>query len=93
MFFNPSIAKELEMAKGDDERHKILDPVYPQARMLWFYIVLVCRCLCKGEHLLTPYDAQLLGLVDEVLGGGPVESRREWRKSNPDYCQYDTEPK
>jgi ATP-dependent protease ClpP protease subunit len=93
MFFNPSIAKELEIAEDDDERHKILDPVYPQARMLWFYLVLVCRCLCKGEHLLTPYDAQLLGLVDEVLGGGPVESRREWRKTNPDYCQYDTAPR
>jgi ATP-dependent protease ClpP protease subunit len=86
MFFKTEIAAELNKAKDDDERRKILDPVYPQARILWLYIVLICRCLCKGEHLLTPYDAQLLGLVDEVLGGGLVESRREWRKSQPDYC-------
>lgn len=89
IFFGRSIATELENAKDDAERHNILDPVYPQARMLWFYFVSLCRCLCSGEHLLTPYDAQLLGLVDEVLGGGLVESRREWRKKQPDYVQND----
>jgi ATP-dependent protease ClpP protease subunit len=87
MFFGRSIATELENAKDNTERSKILDPLYPQARMLWFYIVLICRCLCSGEHYLTPYDAQLLGLVDEVLGGGPIESIREWRKRQPDYIQ------
>lgn len=87
IFFGRSMATELENAKDDAERHKILDPVYPQARMLWFYFVSLCRCLCSGEHLLTPYDAQLLGLVDEVLGGGLIESRREWRKKQPDYVQ------
>ncbi len=69
IFFGRSIATELKNAKDNTERHRILDPVYPQARMLWFYIVSLCRCLCRGEHLLTPYDAQLLGLVDEVLAG------------------------
>ena len=65
-------------AKDDDERRKILEPVYPQARVFWFYIVLICKCLCSGDHLLTPRDAQLLGIVDEVLGGGAVQSLREW---------------
>jgi hypothetical protein len=74
-------------AKDEAERNRLLAPVYPQARMLWFYIVLLCRCLCRGDHFLTPGDAQLLGLVDEVLGGGPVVSRREWRKTNPDLAQ------
>jgi ATP-dependent protease ClpP protease subunit len=87
IFFGRSIATELKNAKGDAERRKILDPVYPQARMFWFYIVSICRCLCIGEHGLTPYDAQLLGLVDEVLGGGFIASRREWRKKQPDYVQ------
>jgi ATP-dependent protease ClpP protease subunit len=87
IFFGGSIKTELDNAKDDTDRGRILAPVYPQARMLWFYIVSLCRCLCSGEHLLTPYDAQLLGFVDEVLGGGPVESRREWRKSQPDYVQ------
>ena len=85
IFFGRSIAEELEKAKDITERNKILGPVYPQARILWYYIVLICRCLCRGEHFLTPADAQLLGLVDEVLGGGPVQSAREWRKSSPDY--------
>lgn len=87
IFFARSIAKELQEAKSDKERSDILDPVYPQARMFWYYMVLICRCLCKGDHLLTPGDAQLLGLVDEVLGGGPVQSKREWRKTSPDYEQ------
>jgi len=87
IFFKRSIATELEKAKDDTERSQILDPLYPQALMLWFYIVSICRCLCSGEHTLTPYDAQLLGLVDEVLGGGPVESVREWRRKQPDYDQ------
>jgi ATP-dependent protease ClpP protease subunit len=89
IFFERSISTELKNAKDNTERRKILDPLYPQARMLWFYIVSICRCLCSGEHFLTPYDAQLLGLVDEVLGGGLVESRREWRKRQPDYVQND----
>jgi hypothetical protein len=85
LFFGRSIAQEIKNAKDNAERHKILAPVYPQARMLWHYMVLICRCLCRGEHFLRPGDAQLLGLVDEVLGGGPVESKREWRKASPDY--------
>jgi len=83
LFFGRPIADEIKGAKDHSERAKIMEPVYPQARMLWYYIVLICRCLCEGDHLLTPGDAQLLGLVDEVLGGGPVESKREWRKANP----------
>lgn len=85
LFFGRSISEELKKAKDVQERNKILNPVYPQARMLWHYMVLICRCLCRGEHSLTPGDAQLLGLVDEVIGGGPVESKREWRKASPDY--------
>jgi len=85
IFFGRPIYEKLKKTKDDQERYKILSPVYPQARMLWHYMVLICRCLCRGEHFLTPGDAQLLGLVDEVIGGGPVESRREWRKASPDY--------
>lgn len=85
IFFGRSIKDEMKNAKDNAARGKILAPVYNQARILWYYIVLICRCLCRGDHFLSPSDAQLLGLVDEVLGGGPVVSQREWRKSNPDY--------
>lgn len=87
LFFDRLIMDKIRNAKNSAARRKILDPFYPQARILWYYIVLVCRCLCRGDHLLSPGDAQLLGLVDEVLGGGAVQSRREWRKSSPDYEQ------
>lgn len=87
IFFGRSIAEDLRKAKNSTARRKILAPVYPQARILWYYIVLMCRCLCRGDHLLNPRDAQLLGLVDEVLGGGPVQSKREFQKSLPEYQQ------
>ena len=85
LFFNESIADQLRGAKNHEERNNILAPIYPKARILWYYIVLVCKCLCRGEHILKPGDAQLLGLVDEVLGGGPIESRREFTKANPNF--------
>lgn len=84
-FFEKSILENVRGAKNKQERNKVLAPFYPQGRFFWYYIVLVCRCLCRGNHFLTPYDAQLLGLLDEVLGGGYIQSKREWRKTQPGY--------
>lgn len=84
-FFDNKTAEKFHAEKSSQEQNKILAPFYPQARLFWYYIVLICRCLCRGDHLLTPYDAQLLGLVDEVLGGGHIQSKREWRKTQPNY--------
>ncbi len=82
-FFGRSIAEELTGAKTEEDRNRILAPVFPHAKLFWHYIVLICRALFEGDHLLTPADAQMLGIVDEVLGGGPVQSRREFlRESN-----------
>lgn len=85
IFLGRSIADEMKNAKDNAARRKVLESVYPQARILWYYIVLICRCLCRGDHFLSPEDAQLLGLVDEVLGGGLVQSKREWQKSSKEY--------
>ncbi len=84
-FFEKDIADKITEAKDEEVRNNLLAPFYPQARLFWYYIVLICRCLCRGDHYLTPGDAQALGLVDEVLGGGPIQSRREWRKAQPNY--------
>jgi len=84
-FFERDTADKITKAKDEEERNNLLAPFYPQARLFWYYIVLICRCLCRGNHFLTPSDAQVLGLVDEVLGGGPIQSRREWRKAQPNY--------
>lgn len=80
MFYGKVIADNLKKAKNEAEKNEILAPVYPQARIFWYYVVLICRCLCRRENLLTPSDTQLLGIVDDVLGGGPIQSVRQWRK-------------
>jgi ATP-dependent protease ClpP protease subunit len=79
-FFGRSVAEELQAAKSNEEKDRILAPVFPYAKLFWHYVVLVCRALFEGDHLLTPSDAQILGIVDELLGGGPIESRREFMR-------------
>ncbi|MCX7171085.1 MAG: ATP-dependent Clp protease proteolytic subunit [Proteobacteria bacterium] len=78
IFFKRQINQELE-GKTEAERDTILSPVLPHATLFWYFCVLLCRELFEGEHHLTPGDAQLLGLVSEVAGGGPIQSLREYR--------------
>ena len=78
VFFGGDLAAELK-SKSEDEKAQIFANVAPHARLLWHFCVLLCRELFEGEHILKPSDAQLLGLVDEVSGGGPVQSRRDFR--------------
>lgn len=78
IFLGKNTRKEFE-SKSDDERRIILEQALPSAQLFWLFCALLCRELFEGEHILNPSDAQLLGLVDEVAGGGPVESRREFR--------------
>jgi hypothetical protein len=66
-------------ARPEEERAQILATAAPYATLLWHFCVLLCRELFEGEHTLNPNDAQLLGLVDEVAGGGPVESQRDFK--------------
>lgn len=65
-------------ARPEAERAEVLEKAAPYATLMWHFCVLLCRELFEGEHTLSPSDAQLLGLVDEVAGGGPVESTREF---------------
>jgi ATP-dependent protease ClpP protease subunit len=75
--FGKEIINDEFFAKSDEEQEAILAPVRPIAQMFWYFCALLCRELFAGDHLLTPYDAQLLGLVDEVSGGGGIQSQRE----------------
>jgi ATP-dependent protease ClpP protease subunit len=78
VFFGRELAGELD-AKPEAERKALLAKSAPNATLFWHFCVLLCRELFEGEHILKPNDAQLLGLVDEVAGGGPVQSRRAFR--------------
>jgi hypothetical protein len=73
VFFGKSL-KEL----SDEERKAEIATAEPYARLFWYFCVLLCRELFRGEHILSPRDAQLLGMVDEVAGGGAVDSIREY---------------
>lgn len=77
IFFGRKIANGLD-SLPEQERNELLAKAAPHARLLWHFCVLLCRELFEGEHILTPRDAQLLGLIDEVAGGGPLQSKREW---------------
>lgn len=79
MFFTDD---ELKIVRGDDEaeRKRLIEVARPNAQLFWYFCVLLCRELFNGEHILSPDDAQVLGIVDEVAGGGRVQSRRDYRK-------------
>lgn len=78
--------------KDVPEQKELIIKAIPHARLLWHFCVLLCRELFKGEHVLNPNDAQLLGLIDEVYGGGPIQSRRDWRISQKEESDKATEP-
>ncbi len=73
---------EEKIVSGEDEQEKkrVIEAARPNAELFWYFCVLLCRELFNGEHALSPRDAQVLGIVDEVAGGGRVQSRRDWRK-------------
>lgn len=78
LFLSSDVAAGLN-EKPEPEKAAIFAAAEPAARLLWHFSVLLCRELFEGEHILTPEDAQLLGLVDEVPGGGQIESLREYK--------------
>jgi ATP-dependent protease ClpP protease subunit len=59
------------------EKNKLDREIEHSARLLWLFCLILCRELLTGEWVLTPSDAQLLGLVDEVYGGGAYQSMAE----------------
>jgi ATP-dependent protease ClpP protease subunit len=76
VFFSEEAIHEIDASEDAKKAH--IAKSMPLARLFWLFCALICRELFDGEHVISPKDAQLLGLVDEVAGGGPVESPREW---------------
>jgi ATP-dependent protease ClpP protease subunit len=78
IFFSPKALADLD--SGDEIlRETALREAMPTAKLFCHFCVLLCRELFNGEHIITPHDAQVLGLIDEVAGGGLIESKREFR--------------
>jgi ATP-dependent protease ClpP protease subunit len=63
---------------SDAERDAIASESRPIVRAIWLLCVQVARELFSGEHRLTPSEAMVLGLIDEVQGGSPFESKRQF---------------
>jgi hypothetical protein len=78
IFFIDALDRDLDSIP-EEEKADLFNKAAPHARLLWHFCVLLCRELFEGEHILKPTDAQLLGLVDEVAGGGPIQSKRDFR--------------
>lgn len=77
IFFSNEARAQLE--SGDESlKQAAIKEVFPDVKLLWHFCVLQCRELFTGEHRMSPRDAQILGLVDEVVGGGAIESLREY---------------
>ena len=80
IFFTDEESAVLDEKGDEEERKRIVEAARPNAQLFWYFCVLMCRELFNGEHILPPEDAQVLGIVDEVAGGGPIFSRRDYRK-------------
>lgn len=78
VLFRGEMSKEEFDGKTRQEKEAIFTKAIPTAQLFWLFCALLCRELFEGEHILKPNDAQLLGLVNEVAGGGEVESPREY---------------
>jgi ATP-dependent protease ClpP protease subunit len=77
IFVGGKVVENIEN-KSKDEKDEIYEIGAPYAKIIWHFCVLLCRALFEGEHILTPNDALLLGLVDEVSGGGKIKSLRDF---------------
>jgi ATP-dependent protease ClpP protease subunit len=73
---------DLAALQGEDEELKklALAKALPSGKMFWQFCVLLCRELFDGEHKISPTDAQVLGLIDEVPGNSPIQPLRSWLK-------------
>jgi ATP-dependent protease ClpP protease subunit len=86
IFFGAEFSQKIK-DQPEEEIEKTLLSAIPKVRIFWYFCVLMCRALFSGEHRLTPLDAQLLGIVDEVVGSSKVESRREFLLSEEKEAQ------
>lgn len=81
IFFGNNSNDEIKN-KNDEEKERMIASAAPSAQLFWLFCISLCSELFEGEHILSASDAQLLGLVDEVAGGGPIISRREFNETN-----------
>jgi ATP-dependent protease ClpP protease subunit len=82
VFFDDFVSEKIANAKSEEERGQLLRVLFPQAQLLWAYVVLMCRSLFDGEHPISVDDALFLGLVDEIAGRSSPRSKRHTRNES-----------
>jgi len=91
VFFDLEIGNNWETL-SDKEREEIATESSPVVRTVWLLCVMVARELFEGEHTLTPREALVLGLVDEVPGSTLFESRRQFSIKRSRATEAQSEP-
>lgn len=79
IFFSDENLKALN-SSNENEIESAIALALPSGKMFWHFCVLLCRELFNGEHKISPWDAQVLGLIDEVPGNNCIQPLREWLK-------------
>jgi ATP-dependent protease ClpP protease subunit len=73
VFFSP----QFRDIPDEEARKNAIIQALPSARLFWQFCVAICRELFNGEHHLSPLEAQVLGIVDEVPGQSMTKNVRE----------------
>jgi ATP-dependent protease ClpP protease subunit len=68
LFLKPSERKRFDKLKENKKLEFLRAQALPRFSPLWFFTVSLCRYLMEGENHLTPTDAFMIGVVDEVIG-------------------------
>jgi ATP-dependent protease ClpP protease subunit len=70
--------KGAEIMQGDNAAAKedLTRRLTPFVQVMWYFCFLLCRKMLNGEHVMTPRDALMLGIVDEVAGDSLIQSKR-----------------
>jgi ATP-dependent protease ClpP protease subunit len=67
VFFSPE-AVGILTGNNELKQKEIFKDAEPLVAFMWQFCILLCRELFNGDHMLTPVEALVLGLVDEVPG-------------------------
>ena len=78
LFLNQAQGAEFKSKREEEHKVYLESHAADKLKVLWYFVVSLCRLLQTKDYQLTPEEAYWLGVVDEVTGSG-LESDREMR--------------